>query len=264
MERRTSHHHAKDLFNSFSVLCNVLPYFGYLDQSYKMMIQLNKNSNSRWRDYEESFCLSLLDDRRRRLTLCFSYSDKLLNWKLKDIVKLFREYPILYKIFKMPYLNIISNEDLDCLLSFCQDINNKYLRFTTINFDHIKLETDFHSRYSALLKEQELDKESESLHTYISSKGFFLDMNSVADQNIIASSVPKTTCCIMLSKESTITDEKMKKIPKEMRSSIRNLKINYIKDVTSYIDFCSQNSKILDWFDQIDDIKFSVTTVTEA
>jgi hypothetical protein len=45
----------KEIFNKFSLICNVLPYFGFLDQSYKMMSQLNRNSKARWEDYEEEF-----------------------------------------------------------------------------------------------------------------------------------------------------------------------------------------------------------------
>ena len=262
MEKKGNHPRA--LFNSFSLMCNLLPYFGYLDQSYKMMSQLNRNSNNRWKDYEAEFCLSLLDDRRRRLSLCFSYSDKLLNWKLKDIVAFLRQYPILYKIFKLPYLNIITAGDLDRLLDFCQGIDNRFLRFTTINFDHVKLETGFHTRYTALLQDQGLEAESAAIHHYISSKGIFLDANNLGDHASTASTVPKTICCIMLSADSTITNEKKEVIDNQILDNIRHLKINFIKEINSYIDFCNQNKKIVDWFKQIDDIKFSVTNVTPA
>lgn len=127
MERRG---HAQGLFNKFSILCNVLPYFGYLDQSYKMMAQLNKNSKDRWADYEEEFCLNLLADRRRDLVFCFSYSDRINNKCVKDVLKFLKTYPIVYKVFNMPVLNIISDDDLNSFISFAKELNNKFLRFT--------------------------------------------------------------------------------------------------------------------------------------
>lgn len=90
---------AQGLFNKFGLTCNVLPYFGYLDQSYKLMSQLNRNSRARWEDFEEEFCLNLLDERRRTLNLCFHYSDKVSKWKTKDIIKFLKKYPKLHKIF---------------------------------------------------------------------------------------------------------------------------------------------------------------------
>lgn len=247
------------IFNRFSLTCNVLPYFGYLDQSYKLMVQLNKHSRARWQDYEEEFCLNLLDDRRRKLSLCFSYSDKLLDWKLKDIIKFLKKYPIVYKIFKLPQLNIVAMDDVKALLNFCENINNKFLRFTTINFDHTKLETLFHENYSALLVKEGLTDESGKIHQYISSKGIFLDINNLEGQNKTDSMVPKTTCCIMLSQDNTIRNDDKFKISETLRNSITTLKINYIKTMTNPLSMCDQVVRVVGWFDQIKDIKFSMT-----
>ena len=58
MERRDE---PKQLFNKFRLICNVLPYFGYLDQIYKLMSQLDRDSKEIWKEFEEEFCLNLLD-----------------------------------------------------------------------------------------------------------------------------------------------------------------------------------------------------------
>jgi hypothetical protein len=68
----------------------------------------------------------------------------------------------------------------------------------------------------------------------------------------------------MLSKDSVVSESKKNEISEGIRKSIRHLKINYIKDITNYIDFCNQNEKVVKWFTQIDDIKFSVASVTPA
>lgn len=227
MEKRRNR--PKDMFNSFSTLCNVLPYFGYLDQSYKMMAQLCRNSRLRWRDYEGEFCNSLLDDRKRKLALWFSYSSELLNWKLKDIIEFLDKYPIIYKIFQLPHLNVISASDLETLIRFCQRVDNKFLRFTTLNFDHIKLETDFHERYSDLLEGEGLQEQSERVHHYISSKGILIDANSLGEFSHVPTSVPKTSCWVMLTRD-TLIDENFK-LDDSLKQSIRDIKINYIKEI---------------------------------
>ena len=80
------------------------------------------------------------------------------------------------------------------LLNFCEGINNKFLRFTIINFDHTKLETNFHENYTSLLINEGLKEESNQIHKYISSKGIFLDLKDLDAHNKTESKVPKTTC----------------------------------------------------------------------
>ena len=125
---------------------------------------------------------------------CFSYCDKLNDWKTKEIVKFLKTYPIVYKIFRLPVLNIVSNEDLDSLIAFLKGINNKFLRYTSINFDHTKLEAKFHKSYSQLLIEQGLEKESERIHDYFSSKGIMIYPESMDKLTATETIVPKSLC----------------------------------------------------------------------
>ena len=246
MERLSSKkNNSKNIFDSFGLLCNILPYFGHLDQSYKMMSQLNRNSIKRWKEFEEEFCLSLLDKRRRRLSLCFSYSDKLLNWKLGEIVQFLKEYPVLIKIFKLPYLSITSSSDLALLMTFFKKVDNRFIRFTTINFEKVALETEFHSKYKELLKKQGLNHESETFYHYISNKGIFLNMNDNSSNIGNDQEVPKTTCCIMLSQDSVVNEANLEIIDEPIRDSITWLKINYIKNTNDYISFCDQSKRIV-------------------
>lgn len=119
-----------------------------------------------------------------------------LDWKLADIVKFLKKYPIVYKIFKLPQLNIFTNEDVKTLINYCKEINNKFLRFTVINFDHTKLEQSFCDSYNQLLYDQGLEDKKEQIYQYMSNKGILEDLNrpivSLWKQSY--SNTPKSTC----------------------------------------------------------------------
>lgn len=201
----------------------------------------------------------MLDSRRRKLSLCFTSSNKINDWKVKQVIRFLKDHKITYKIFRLPKLDITNKEDLDVLLDYLQSVNNKFIRFTTINFDNAKLETNFHKKYSDYLKDEGFEGDLESIFKYFSSKGVMLYLDKF--ENVIVdheSVVPKTLACVIISQSSVIKPEDREKIPEELRKTIKTLAINYIKGVDNYVQMCRQILTVVEWFEQIDEIKFSL------
>jgi predicted transcriptional regulator len=178
---------------------------------------------------------------------------------VKKVISFLKNHKITYKIFKLPKLDITNREDLDVLLDYLKKVNNKFVRFTTINFDNARLESVFHKKYSEYLRDEGFEAESAKIFRYFSSKGVMLYLDKL-EQIVVdhESVVPKTLACVIISQNSDIKFEDREKIPEELRKTIKTLAINYIKGVDNYVQMCSQILKIVDWFDRIEEIKFSL------
>ena len=68
----------------------------------------------------------------------------------------------------------------------------------------------------------------------------------------------------MLSQNTVINDTHKDNLDPVLRSSVKSLNINYIKGINNYVNMCSQVLKVVDWFDQISNIKFSVPTANPS
>lgn len=68
----------------------------------------------------------------------------------------------------------------------------------------------------------------------------------------------------MLSQNTAILDSHKDNLDPTLRSSVKSLNINYIKGINNYVDMCTQVLKVVGWFDQISNIKFSVPSANPS
>lgn len=254
MERTTR---STNFFKKFSVICNILPYFGYLDQNYQMMSQLSQDSRRCWKDNEAAFCLKALTDRRREMVFSFTEPDKANSRCASDIIKFLKSNPIVYKIFKLPAMKFTSEGELGSFLKFADSINNEFLRFTSVNFDDSKLEYKFHEEYCALLDSKGLEEKKKLIHNYYSSKGVIINLNAIEKVKKVDLSVPQTMAIVLMTPGTDVTDELLEGLDPELKQNITSLGINYLKHDNDYMEICHKSRKLIEWFDEIKHLKFN-------
>ncbi|CAI2364124.1 unnamed protein product [Moneuplotes crassus] len=239
------------------MICNILPYFGYLDQNYQMMSQLCKESRECWMSNEAAFCLKALTDRRRQLAFAFTYSEKINDRTAKDIIKFIQKFPILYKIFKLPNLKFTSGDEVNNFLKFADKINNEFLRFTHVNFDDCKLEQKFYEDYSALLDSKGLEEKKQQIHTYYSSKGVMINLANPNMTTKLDLSIPQVLAIALMNPETNVSSDELDQLDPKLKSHVTSLGINYLKNDNDYMGICSRVKVLVNWFDNIENLKFS-------
>lgn len=187
----------------------------------------------------------------------FIYSEKVNSKSVPEILKFIKAYPIIYKIFKLPALRFLSEDELNGFLRFADGIDNEFIRFTSVNFDDSKLELKFHTEYSDLLDAKDLQDKKEEIHTYYTSKGVMIDLNSLNRMNHLELLTPQTMAIVLMSPDTEINDEVLYKLDARLKSTITSLGINYLKNDEDYMSICSKVEKLVGWFDQIKNLKFN-------
>ena len=146
-----------------------------------------------------------------------------------------KKYPIIYKIFKLPTLYFTSENEFEEFINFSKEINNKFLRFTHINFENSRLEIKFHKEYSNLLIEQDLGEEKDKIHTYFSSKGILFSPENVDKIQKTSSFIPLSHACVILTQNTFISEGQLDPLGKDMKTNIKSLGVNYMNEETDYL-----------------------------
>ncbi|CAI2364973.1 unnamed protein product [Moneuplotes crassus] len=249
-------------------MCNILPYFGYLDQNYKLMSQLCIGSYTCWKYNHKGFCLKACTCKRRELKFCFIYGGSGRVHSAKEVIQLVKKYPILYKIFDLPVLMVTSQKEANCFLKFLKEADLEYLRFTSILFQHIKHEAKFWKSMRSILEVSEQNSEQFGTSLELNDSVDLLDKRDFRNKSLFNNSDldqidPKlkshVTSLIINKFEKDLYDTNVilrgVKLLVDWFDNIKNLKLNF-----TYTDPCRDNYILLNFHDRVtESIEVNIT-----
>lgn len=148
---------------------------------------------------------------------------------------------------------------MEILIDYLETINNKFVRFSQLNFDKTTLEALFIERYTSILESNGLEEQSQELHKYVSTKGKVINPAKMEGLSNAEFKVPISTICLLLTENPDIREEQKENLSMSLQKSVRSLHINCMKPMDDYLAVCSNVIKAVEWFENIETLKFSVS-----
>ena len=99
--------------DSIAAIAEIFPYYGHLDDTYKLMKNLNWKTNENW----SKVCFKLSNNIRRKIFNLQEYTEE----KLKEVLT---KLPIIHTLFKLSPIIINNEEKFNLLVELLQNIEN--------------------------------------------------------------------------------------------------------------------------------------------
>lgn len=136
------------MLHSFGLLCNVLPFYGYLHESYFLMTNLSPKTQKIWKDYEVEFHKEVFKDLRKTLRLVYNFDDSKQIQQLCLLISVLKRHKILLKIFSLPPLKFTSKTQILEIHQLWSTTKVEFLKFTDIYFLNGALEETFRELFT--------------------------------------------------------------------------------------------------------------------
>lgn len=134
------------LLCSFDNLVNILPYFGYLNEGYKLLNYLHPKTREAWKQYNDEIIQKMFKNHRSTLKFIYNPRQRPVS-KAEYLLYTLKQDEFLLKIYDMPDFHLMKFYHIDYYKALDESVGREYIKFNSISFENMMIGFKFKILY---------------------------------------------------------------------------------------------------------------------